>query len=46
LLVEPGCEASVGAALKAKLASVARDSVFVVAVLPGAPKDAGAAVCA
>jgi len=44
LLVEPGCEAAVGAALRAKLATVARDSVFIVAVLPGAPGDAGALI--
>jgi hypothetical protein len=46
LLVEPGCEAAVGAALRAALASTPRDSVFIAAVLPGAPQDAGAAGCA
>jgi hypothetical protein len=32
----------VGAALRAKLSGAARDSVFIIAVLPGAPQDAGA----
>jgi hypothetical protein len=39
LLVSPGHEAAVGAALKAL---PTREQVFIAAVLPGAPRDAGA----
>jgi hypothetical protein len=33
----------VGAALRGKLDGAARDKLFIIAVLPGAPQDAGAA---